>query len=113
MEGTTVLCRPKFAIELNRETLAWLNNFPDAWFSRDGGNSFLREYGGTWTAAFDNVVNHEVQAYFGKLALSDEYTPFVQHGDTYVGSWVMDAAIVMRGTMGRAYTALAHIGDLS
>ncbi|MEK6284672.1 MAG: hypothetical protein AABO57_02920 [Acidobacteriota bacterium] len=105
--------RLKFKIELNQETLTWLNNFPDAWFSRDGGNAFLRENGGIWTATFDNVVNHEVRAYFGGLGLSDDYMPFIQHGDTYLGSWVMDAAIVMRGTMGRAYTALSTIGDLS
>jgi len=113
MEKTTVLFRLRITIEFSREMLAWLNNFPDAWFSRDGGNAFLRELGGTWTNTFDRVVNQETRNYFGHLGLSDEYMPFIQHGETYVGSWVMEAAIVMRGTMGRAYNALRGISDLS
>ena len=113
MEKTTVLFRLRFTIELSREMLAWLNNFPDAWFSRNGGDAFLKELGGTWTQTFDRVVNKEVRDYFSRLDLSDEYMPFVQHGETYSGSWVMEAAIVMRGTMGRAYTALRNISDLS
>jgi len=113
MEKTTVLFRLRFTIEVSKEMLAWLNNFPDAWFSKDGGNAFLRELGGTWTETFDGVVNQETRNYFGRLGLSDEFMPFIQRGETYVGSWVMEAAIVMRGTMGRAYTALRGISDLS
>jgi hypothetical protein len=113
MEKTTVLFRLRFTIEFSREMLVWLNNFPDAWFSRDGGTAFLREFGGTWRNTFDRVVNQETHNYFGRLGLSDEYMPFIQHGETYVGSWVMEAAVVMRGTMGRAYNALRGISDLS
>jgi hypothetical protein len=113
MEKATVLFRLRFTIEFSKEMLAWLNNFPDAWFSKDGGNAFLRELGGTWTHTFDRVVNQEIYNYFGRLGLSDESMPIIQQGETYVGSWVREAAVVMRGTMGSAYNTLRSISDLS
>jgi hypothetical protein len=113
METTTVLFRLRFTIKFSDEMLAWLNNFSDAWFSQDGGNSFLREYGGTWTNTFDRIVNQEIHDYFSQLGLPDAYMPFIQHGETFSGSWVMEAAIVMRGTMGSAYNALRGLSDLS
>ncbi len=113
MEKTTVLFRLRFTIEFSKEMIAWLSNFQDAWFAREGGNAFLKELGGTWTQTFDRIVNQEVRDYFRSLGLSAEFMPFIQHGETYRGSWVMEAAVVMRGTMGRAYSALRSVADLS
>jgi len=113
MEKTTVLFRLHFTLALNRDAIAWLNNFEGAWFAQNEGNSFLRELGGTWTRVFDSVLNDELRRYFRRFEIPDESMPFVQHGETYTGSWVMDASVVMRGTMGRAFNALKGIPDLS
>ena len=113
MEATTVLFRLRYTVALTREALAWLNNFQGAWFSEKEGDGFLREFGGTWSRTFESVLNEEVRKYFRRLDLSDEYMPFIQRGETYSGSWVMEASVVMRGTMGKAYNALRKVSDLS
>ena len=81
--------------------------------SEKEGDAVLREFGGTWSSIFESVLNEEVRNYFQRLDLSDDFTPFVQRGETYSGSWVMEASVVMRGTMGRAYNALRKALDLS
>lgn len=112
MEKTTVLFRLRYTVALTDAALDWLKSL-DVDFSEKGGNAFLREFSGTWSHVFESVVNEEVRTYFKHLDLPDEYMPFVQRGETYIGSWVMEASVVMRGTMGRAYNALRRASDLS
>lgn len=112
MEKITVLARLRFTIEFSREMLDWLGNFPDAWFARESGNPFLSEFGGTWRETFDAVVAPEIREYFSGLGVPHEYLPFIQYGETYRGSWIMDAAIVMLGTVGTAYAVLKGVSEL-
>jgi hypothetical protein len=58
------------------------------------------------------VVESEIRSYFIQKGVPNEHLPFIQHGDTYRGSWILDAAIAMVGTAGTAYTVLKTVSEL-
>lgn len=107
MENTTVLFRLRYTVAFSQEGLTWLNNFRGEWFSKEDGDLFLQEFGGTWWRIFESVVNDELQTHLKQLNLPDNFLPFIQRGETHRGSWVMEASIVMSGTMGSAYNAVS------
>jgi len=112
MEKTTVLARIRLTMDLSQETIAWLQNYPQSWIAREQGSAFLSEFGGTWTESIIPVLNQEVQEYFARLDIPRDFMPFVQRGETYRGSWVMEAAVVMASTVGTAYTILKGASEL-
>lgn len=108
MEKTTVLARLRFSIEFTEQTISWMNqNFPrDAWFVKDEGSLFLQEFGGRWRDIVEKTIAQETSSYFSELGIPQDYLPFVSHGETYKGSWIMEAAIVMSGSIGQSYSIL-------
>mgnify|MGYP005856600077 CR=1 FL=1 len=112
MQKTTVLANLRFTIEFTGQTLEWFGNFPNAWFAREGGANFLSEFGGTWKDAIVPVVESEIREYFSGLGLPQDHLPYIQQGETYRGSWIFDAAVVMAGTVGTAYTVLKAVSEL-
>lgn len=112
MEKTTVLARLRFTFDFSNEMLNWLEHFPDAWFAREGGSGFLSEYSGSWWETFDDVVTPEIQSYFRELGVPHNNLPFVQRGEIYRGSVIIEAAIVMAGSVGVAYTVLKGVSEI-
>jgi hypothetical protein len=112
MEKTTVLARLHLAVDFDQAGRRWLQRYPDAWFCREDGSLFLAEFGHTWESLFVESAQAEVAEYFTQLGLPSEHLPFVQPGERYRGSWVLDAAIVMAGTVGTAYAVLKGVSDL-
>lgn len=112
MEKTTVLARLRLSFDFSNEMLKWFENFPDAWFAREGGSGLLSEYSGRWWETFDDVVTSEVQSYFRELGVPHNHLPFVQRGEFYRGSVILEAAIVMAGSVGVAYTVLKGVSEL-
>jgi hypothetical protein len=112
MEKTTVLANLRLTMRFNAATLKWLRSFPDSWASREEGSVFLSEFGGTWEQIFLEAINQEVHSYFAELGVPRERLPFVQTGERYRGSWVVEAAIVMAGTVSTAYAALKGVSEL-
>jgi len=112
MQKTTVLANLRFTVEFTGETLEWFNNFPNAWFAQEGGANFLREHGGSWKKVIVPVAESEIQEYFHGLGIPQDRLPYIQHGESYHGSWIFDAAVVMAGTVGTAYTTLKAISEL-
>ena len=58
------------------------------------------------------MASPEIQGYFRERGVPREYLPFIQFGETYSGSWILDAAVVMAGTVGTAYTVLKGVSEL-
>ncbi|MDN3511817.1 MAG: hypothetical protein NG784_11025 [Candidatus Jettenia sp.] len=108
MEKTTVLARLRFSVAFTEQTIAWMNrNFADdAWFVKDEGSIFLQEFGGRWREVIEKTIAQETSMYFSELGVPQEFLPYVSHGETYKGSWIMEAAIVMRGSIGQSYSIL-------
>lgn len=112
MEKTTVLANLRLTMWFNRATLRWLKSFPDSWISEEEGSSFLSEYRGTWERMFLETANREAHSYFAELGVPGERLPFVQVGERYRGSWVLEAYLVMVGTVSTAYAVLKSISEL-
>ena len=108
----TVIARLHLTLDFNIETQNWLKHIPDAWFAHGGGSAFLNEFGGTWWETFDEVVNPELRSYFRELGVPPNYLPFIQRGESYRGSFEMDAALVMAMSVGVAYQTLKGISEL-
>lgn len=112
MEKTTVLAKMRLTLELNEAAKDWLRRSPEAWFAQRDGDAFLAEFGGRWERVFVEVAEHEVQAYFRELSVPLDHLPIVQTGERYTGWWILEAAVVMVGTVGTAYTALKGVSEL-
>lgn len=112
MEKTTVLARLHLTVDFDRAGRRWLQRYPDALFAREDGGAFLAEFGDTWESLFVQASQAEVADYFTQLGLPREHLPFVQPGERYRGSWVLDAVVVMAGTVGTAYAVLKGVSEL-
>ena len=107
MEKTTVLANTQFRIAFTEETLGWMHEyFPDAWFSKGDGSGFLEEYSGRWRHQLQGIITEEIQRYFAALGVPDKDLPYIGHIESFRGSWVMNATVVMRGSVGYAYSVL-------
>jgi hypothetical protein len=112
MEKTTVLARLRVTLDFSREAQDWLQRLPDVWFASQGGTSFLAEFGGTWERLFLEAAEPEIKGYLTELGVPEEHIPQVRAGERYRGSWVLEAAVVMAGTVGTAYTVFKGISEL-
>lgn len=112
MEKTTVLAWLRLTLKFNRATLRWLHRIPDSWLAREEGPLFLSEHGHTREPAFVESVEPEIKTYFAELGVPSNSLPFVRIGERYRGSWVLEAAVVMAGTVGTAYTILKGVSEL-
>ena len=73
MEKTTVLARIRITVSFNEETHFWLDNyFPDAWFSQDNGNAFLREFGYGWWNKIEPIITDDIKHFFYHARLSPD-----------------------------------------
>lgn len=116
MEQVTVLARLRFTISLTQETQNWLARYfgdnSNAWFAADGGSLLLSEYEQTWRALFNRIAEPVFRDYFQSLGVPQEHLPFIQYGDSYLGSWEMEAALTMLGTVGTAYAVIKSVSEL-
>lgn len=74
---------------------------------------FLSEFGRTWRNVIESITEEEVRKYFSQFNIPQNYMPSVAETDTYRGSWIMEGAIVMAGTVGTSYAILKGIAPES
>jgi len=117
MEKETILAKIRATMSFSEETFAWLENLPridgeDVWFKRDGGALFFSEFQGTWKEILVDSSEPLVQEYFRELGISENKLPKIRVYESYPGSWIIDAAIVMVGSMGTVYAVLKVVSEL-
>lgn len=113
MEKKTTLARLKFTIDLSDEAKEWLNTFySDSWMAKQNGSAFLLEFGGRWKEIFDGIVGNTIGQYFREFKIPEEKLPIIEKGEVYRGSWIMEAAIIMFGSIGTAFTILKGASEL-
>lgn len=115
MNKETVIANVRAEIVLTEELQAFFAQFEDqdnAWFARDGGDLFLSEFGFEWNNNFAEVAQGVFNHHFLSLGLRDDHLPKVKVTDSRRGSWVMEAALTMFGTVGTTYTILKAIAEL-
>ncbi len=101
-------------MKFNQKTVAWFEKIkrPNMWFVEDHGMHFLSEYGAKWDRAFDESAGPIIYHYFEELGLPKDKLPHVKIYESYSGSWIMEAAVVMFASIGTAYTILKGASEL-
>lgn len=115
MKKNTVIANIHAEIELSDDIQAFFAKFQDqenAWFARQGGNAFLGEFGGQWNSSFLETAQFVFDEYFRSIGLPEDRLPQVDLTDSRRGSWIMDAALTMFGTVGGTYAFLKAYADL-
>lgn len=115
MEKNTVIAviRAELTITDNfRAYLALFEGVPNAWFVRDEGEVFLREFGHEWNSVFIEYLQSFYGAHFRLLGLQEGDIPTIKLTDSRRGSWIMEAAIVMASTVGSTYAILGAVAEL-
>jgi len=115
MEKKTVIANISAVLSLSEELQEFLGSFTDnerAWFAQSGGDAFLKEFGSTWNESFVQIAQSVLDIYFRDLGLPEDQLPTVELTDSRRGSWMMEAALTMFGTVGTTYTLLKAVADL-
>ena len=115
MEKETVIATVRAEIVLSQELQAFLSQFSNrenAWFARDSGELLLAEFGYEWNTNFVEVAQSVFDGYFQELGLPEDRRPKVKLTDSRRGSWIMEAALTMFGTIGTTYTILKAFSEL-
>jgi hypothetical protein len=114
MRRETVLAKIRVEISFTESLKEYLLQFQDekdAWYARDEGRLFLSELGGEWNKHFVEVAQPFYQSYFREHGFKGDL-PNLTIVDSRSGSWIMEAAITMFGTVGTAYTLLKAYSEL-
>ncbi|MGM9489775.1 hypothetical protein [Ideonella sp. YS5] len=115
MQKETVIAIVRAEIALSQDLQAFLSQFSDrenAWFARDSGELLLAEFGYEWNNNFVEVAQSVFDDYFQELGLPENRRPKVKLTDSRRGSWIMEAALTMFGTIGTTYTILKAFAEL-
>lgn len=115
MQKETVIATVRAEMTLSQELQAFLSQFScneNAWFARDSGDLLLAEFGHDWNNNFVEVAQSVFDAYFESLGLPTDLRPKVKLIDSRRGSWLMEAALTMFGTIGTTYTILKGLAEL-
>jgi len=114
MEKETVLAKIRVTMSFSEATLVWLEDIqnPDIWFAREGGTPYFSEYGGIYERLLISSSEPIIHSYFLELGLPNEKLPHIKVYESYSGSLTIEAALIMVGPMGTAYTILKSISEL-
>jgi len=115
MEKETILAKLKLTISFNEETKKWASQYSEnsnVWFLASEGSQFFGEFRGTWDNIFIDNAQEEVRNYFLSLDISENNLPYVKVLESYSGSWIIEAAILMGTTIGSTYAILKGVSEL-
>jgi hypothetical protein len=115
MQKQTVIATVRAEMTLSQELQAFLKQFSDnhnAWFARDSGDLLLAEFGYEWNNNFVEVAQSVFDGYFESIGLRADLRPQVKLIDSRRGSWLMEAALIMFGTIGSTFAILKGLAEL-
>lgn len=115
MNKETVIANFRAEITLSEDLQQFLAQYEgrdNAWFARENGDLFLTEFGHDWNNNFVEVAQTVVDDYFKQLGLTENQVPRIKLTDSRRGSWIMEAALTMFGSVGTIYTILKGISEL-
>lgn len=114
MEKETILAKLRVTMGFSELALDWLEKIQNSniWFAREGGTPFFSEFRGSWERILVSSSESIINDYFLELGLPKEKLPRVKVYESYSGSWIMEAALVMFASIGTAYTILKGISEL-
>lgn len=111
MERETVIANVRSHLDFTEAAQTWLGVEAATTWVADG-DLFLQEFGGQWLEIFAETLQHEVHEYFHSVGLRGDLQPQVRIGDSYRGSFIIDAYIVIATGIPAAYTLLKGVSEL-
>jgi hypothetical protein len=84
----------------------------DIWFAREGGTPFFSEFKKTYERTLISSSDPIIHSYFHELGVPNEKLPCVKVDESYSGSLIILAALVMYASMGTAYKILKGTSEL-
>ena len=114
MQKETILAKVNVHMDFTEEIQYWFEKLADydVWFTHKKGIAYLSEMRGRWVDALKTTVNPQVHSFFLELGVPQDRLPYLKVYESYPGSWIIDAAIVMAASMGTAYTILKSVSEL-
>ena len=114
MKKSTVIAKVRTEIELSDAMRAYLRSLDgeNIWIAKNGGSDFLAEFGHEWNSNFVEIVQEISNDFFRGKGLEVRHLPEVILTDSRRGSWIMEAALTMFGTVGTVYTILKGLSEL-
>ena len=112
MQKETVIAKVRAELSFSDKGKDYMRGLQGSWLSESNGDMFLREFGGHWNGIFTEYGQDLFQDYFKEMGLNSERLPQFRVVDSHRGSWVMEAALTMFGSIGSVYVVLKSISDL-
>jgi hypothetical protein len=114
MEKETILAKIRVTMDFSKSALDWLERIQNSnvWFAKKGGNLFFSEFRGSWERILIDSSEPIINDYFLELGLPKEKLPRIKIYESYSGSWIMEASLVLSASIGTAYTILKGISEL-
>ncbi len=114
MQKETVLAKLHVSMKYSKSTLKWFDKVKDQqlWFAMEGGINYFSEFRSRWEKSLIESCEPIVYKYFTKFDLPQDKLPRIVVYESYPGSWIMEAAIIMFASVGTAYTILKGVSEL-
>lgn len=121
MEKETVIAKIRTSFDFTEDYYLWIKEITEKsnynqnqipWFARQEGSPFLKEYHNTWDRIFIKDSQKAVQEYFSSLDLPRDLLPIVKITETYSGSWIIEAAILIATTIGGVFAAVKGVSEI-
>ena len=114
MEKETILAKLRTTIRFSEAALPWLGRAHEAdlWFAAREGVAFFQEFRGTWERGLVEGCDPIIQRYFVEHGLARDHLPRLRVFESYPGSWIIEAAVVMVASVGTTYTILKGLSEL-
>jgi len=112
MQKETVIAKLRGELSFSEEGRNYIRQLEGSWIAESEGDMFLHEFGGHWNRIFTDYGQKLFEEHFRELGLDTERLPHFKVIDSHRGSWVMEAALTMFGSIGSVYIVLKGISEL-
>ncbi len=112
MQKETVIAKVRGELSLSDSGREYIRRLEGSWIAENEGDMFLQEFGGHWNHIFSDYGQNLFEEHFRELGLNTERLPQFRVVDSRRGSWIMEAALTMFGSIGSVYIVLKGISEL-
>lgn len=112
MNKETVLAKLRCTVAFTQQGMGFMREAHYAMHEEFSETVYFRSRAEIWDGFFRKISQDEVNDYFLKLGFPEDRLPRVQLYESYSGSWVIDGAIIMAGTISSVYAFLKGISEI-
>ena len=111
MEKATILAKIRASIDFSDESYSWLEKLPeDIWIRNT--EAFFSEFNSVWKRTLIDSAEPIILDYFRELGIQEKNLPKIKIYETFKGSWIVEAALILTGSIGTAYSILKVVSEI-